>query len=88
MSGGDYGRGPREPAGAIGEADPLRGETPVAYVEPGEGVTLDVQALRDWCRTRLAAYKIPRRIVIEPKLPRGPTGKVLKRALAGGKETE
>ena len=35
-----------------------------------------------WCRERLAGYKVPRRIEIVDELPRSPTGKVLRRALA------
>ena len=37
--------------------------------------------LRDFCRGRIAGYKIPRRIILSDDLPRGPTGKILKRRL-------
>ncbi|MGO2664737.1 AMP-binding enzyme, partial [Mycetocola reblochoni] len=36
-------------------------------------------ALRDFCRTRLAAYKVPRRIEVVDELPRSLIGKVLRR---------
>jgi long-chain acyl-CoA synthetase len=34
------------------------------------------------CREKLAAYKVPRRIVFTNDLPRTSTGKILRRALA------
>jgi acyl-CoA synthetase (AMP-forming)/AMP-acid ligase II len=41
--------------------------------------------LRDHCRARLAEFKVPRRFTIARDLPRGATGKILKRALADWK---
>ena len=41
-------------------------------------------ALREFCRARgLAQWKVPREVQVVPDLPRSPTGKVLKRMLAG-----
>jgi long-chain acyl-CoA synthetase len=37
--------------------------------------------LRDFCRDRIAGYKVPRRVIFADDLPRGPTGKILKRRL-------
>ena len=37
--------------------------------------------LRDWAKQRLAPYKCPRRIWVLDELPKGPTGKILKRAI-------
>jgi fatty-acyl-CoA synthase len=34
--------------------------------------------LRAWCRERLAAYKLPARVLLVDELPRNATGKVLK----------
>ncbi len=39
----------------------------------------DVSALKDYCRTRLADYKVPRRIVFVDDMPRNLIGKVLRR---------
>jgi long-chain acyl-CoA synthetase len=36
-----------------------------------------------WCKQRLAAYKYPRLIEFSESLPKGPTGKILKRELRG-----
>lgn len=55
------------------------GEDVAAAVVLRDGAELDVEALRDYCRTRLAAYKVPRRIVAVEELPRSLIGKVLRR---------
>jgi long-chain acyl-CoA synthetase len=68
-------------AAVIGVRDDVRGEVPVAYVIPAPGAAPTEAQLRTSCRSRLAAYKIPRQIYITQELPRGPTGKILKRAL-------
>ena len=46
-----------------------------------EGADTTEIALRDFCREHLAGYKVPRSVRIESDLPRGPTGKILKRKL-------
>ncbi len=69
-------------AGVVGERDDIRGETVVAFVEAEEGKSPDPDALRAWCRDRLAGYKVPRRVVVVEALPRNPTGKIMRRALA------
>ncbi|HVP13407.1 MAG TPA: AMP-binding protein [Phycisphaerae bacterium] len=69
-------------AAVIGQMDPSRGEVVVAFVMPAEGQQLTELALRDFCRGRIAGYKIPRRIIMSDNLPRGPTGKILKRRLS------
>ncbi|MEW6249596.1 MAG: AMP-binding protein, partial [Planctomycetota bacterium] len=68
-------------AAVIGVPDDLRGEVPVAFVIPAEGAAAEGNALRAFCRERLAGYKVPRDVRVSAELPRGPTGKVLKRAL-------
>jgi acyl-CoA synthetase (AMP-forming)/AMP-acid ligase II len=44
--------------------------------------TVEVVALRDHCRERLAAYKVPVRIFVLPEIPRTPTGKLQRRRIA------
>ncbi|THD83179.1 acyl-CoA synthetase [Aliigemmobacter aestuarii] len=56
------------------------GETPCAFVELAEGRTADAEDLRDWCRARLAGYKVPGKFVFTP-IPRTSTGKIQKFAL-------
>ena len=42
---------------------------------------LRAEELVAWCKERLAAYKYPRLIEFVDELPKGPTGKILKREL-------
>ncbi len=66
----------------IGVADPKWGETPLALVGPLPGVELDSAQLLARCREQLADYKQPRYLIIRDEpLPRGMSGKVLKRQL-------
>ncbi|MBP7745921.1 MAG: AMP-binding protein [Phycisphaerae bacterium] len=72
-------------AAVVGLQDDIRGEVPVAFVIPRpDAAPLVESELRGFCRERLAAYKVPRQITIATELPRGPTGKILKRALKVG----
>lgn len=45
------------------------------------GLPAGAEELRDWVRSNLAAYKVPRDVVFRDELPRNPTGKVLRRVL-------
>ena len=65
----------------IGEMDSSRGEVVVGFVVPKEGSNVSGIELRDFCRDKLANYKLPRRVIVRSDLPRGPTGKILKRKL-------
>ena len=56
------------------------GETPCAFVELAEGRKADAGELRTWCRTHLAAYKVPGKFVFTT-VPRTSTGKIQKFAL-------
>jgi len=68
-------------AAVIGKPDSRKGEQPVAFVAPNEGEALQEVELRHFLRKRLADYKVPRKIVVLPSLPRNATGKILKTAL-------
>lgn len=65
----------------IGVPDPRKGEQPIAYVTPADGVTLEERALLQFVRRNLADYKVPKHIVFLPALPRNATGKILKTTL-------
>jgi long-chain acyl-CoA synthetase len=67
-------------AAVLGEPDGKRGEVMVAFVTPADQLP-STEELREFCRGRLADFKVPRRFVIAANLPRGPTGKILKRAV-------
>ena len=66
-------------AAVVGITDPVWGEVGVAFVIARGAV--DEAELQAHCRHRLANYKIPKRFVIAPDLPRLPVGKVDKMAL-------
>jgi long-chain acyl-CoA synthetase len=66
-------------AAAVGLPSANGGEDVVAVVVLRPGVELDVSAVREYCRTRLSSYKVPRRIVEVDDLPRSLLGKVLRR---------
>ncbi len=57
------------------------GEQVVAAVVAEPGATLDPEAIRTACRQHLAAYKVPKRVVIVNDLPRTAIGKLLRREL-------
>jgi acyl-CoA synthetase (AMP-forming)/AMP-acid ligase II len=62
--------------------DPEFGQRMLAWVVPRAEVPLDEGVVRDWLRARLERYKLPRRIVLVPSIPRNALGKVDRRALA------
>src|SRR5260370_22985103 len=70
-------------AGVIGMPDPVHGEIVIAFVALRDGFTVGEEQLQDLIRSRVADYKTPERIAFLPVLPKGPTGKVERRALKG-----
>ncbi len=68
-------------AAVIGKPDSRKGEQPIAFVAANEGAVLDERALQQFVRRKLADYKVPRKVVLLPALPRNATGKILKTAL-------
>lgn len=68
-------------AAVVSVPDDLYQEVGHAFVLPEGNATLDTSALDAWCRDRLANYKVPKRIRVEPELPLLPVGKVDKQAL-------
>jgi fatty-acyl-CoA synthase len=66
----------------VAAPDAYRGETVKAVVVKRAGhESLTQDALRDWCRAHMAAYKVPARIEFVDSLPKSGTGKVMWRAL-------
>lgn len=65
----------------VGTKDPLRQEIPVAYVRLKENHEMTEQELINFCSERMAFYKVPRMVKFLSELPKGPTGKILKREL-------
>ena len=65
--------------GSIPDAE--KGELAKAYIVPKVGVTTSAQAIVDYCREHLAAYKVPRAVQFVDDLPKTSTGKVMRREL-------
>jgi fatty-acyl-CoA synthase len=73
-------------AAVVARPDEKWGETPCAFVELKPGAVLTEAEAIDWCRARLARFKVPRHVVFGD-VPRTSTGKVQKgplRTLAAG----
>jgi long-chain acyl-CoA synthetase len=68
-------------AAVIGKPDSRRGEQPIAFVAPNDGAVLNEHDLQQFVKRRLADYKVPRKVVFLPALPRNATGKILKTVL-------
>lgn len=71
-------------AAVIGRPDDRLGEEVIAVVSLKRGTAATAEDLTAHCKERLAAYKYPREIRIVAELPKGPTGKILKKALRAG----
>ncbi|MGB7749547.1 MAG: long-chain fatty acid--CoA ligase [Verrucomicrobiia bacterium] len=68
-------------AAVIGVPDARKGEQPLAFVVLTEGQAVEEKALLQFVRSKLADYKMPKRVVFVPALPRNATGKILKTEL-------
>lgn len=67
----------------VGVADEKWGEVGRAHLVVREGAPENLGgSLKDYCRERLAGYKIPKEFRVEPELPKSAAGKVLKTELA------
>ncbi len=66
-------------AAVIGLPHPDLGEEVAAAVTLKPGATATADELRNFARDRVAAYKYPRHVWLVPELPKGPTGKILRR---------
>jgi long-chain acyl-CoA synthetase len=66
---------------ALGRPDPEWGEAVVAQVVLRDGVAVTADELREHCAARLASFKVPKRFEVVEQVPRGVTGKLLRREL-------
>ncbi len=76
-----------EEVAALGVPDEKFGRRLKAFVVLRDGQQLTEDEIKAYVRENLANYKTPREIVFIEELPRNPTGKVLKRELAGGRDS-
>jgi len=66
-------------AAVVGMPDELLGEQVGAAVALRPGATATPEEIVAWAKERIAAYKYPRTVWIVEELPKGPTGKILRR---------
>lgn len=67
--------------GVAGVPDPYRGETVKAWVVAKPGVSLTEEEIKDWCKDRLAKFKVPTHVEFRSELPKTTVGKILRREL-------
>ena len=65
---------------AIGVPDEKSGEAVKVFIVSRSG-NLTVKEVREWCKKRLTAYKVPRHFEFRDELPKTNVGKVLRRQL-------
>ena len=75
-------------AAVVSTPHPTHGEEVVAAVALRPGATATPAELRDHVKARVAAYKYPRHVWLVDALPKGATGKVLKREITVPAEVE
>jgi len=68
-------------AAVIGLESPRWGEVPLAIVVAKKGEALAAPELLEWCKGRLAGFKLPKAALFVAEIPRNPSGKILKRVL-------
>jgi len=69
-------------AAVVGIPHPALGEEVAAAVALNPDADVTTDELRDFVKRQVAAYKYPRELWLVDELPKGPTGKVLKRQIA------
>lgn len=67
---------------SIGKADPYFGEVIKSYLVLREGESVSAEEIIEFCRKKLAKFKVPREIEFRTELPKSAIGKVLRRTLA------
>jgi long-chain acyl-CoA synthetase len=72
-------------AATVGVRDDLYGEEVKSFVVLREGEQASEEGILSFCRERLADFKCPKSIEFLDEIPKGPTGKLLKRELASRK---
>ena len=64
-------------AAVVARPDPKWGETPCAFIELKEGASVTEAQIIDFCRERMARFKVPKSVIFGP-LPKTSTGKIQK----------
>lgn len=70
-----------EEAAVIGHPDEKYGEIVKAVIVPKQGEEVEEEEIKEYCKEKLARYKVPSMVVIRKDLPKTQTGKVQKKIL-------
>ncbi len=73
---------------AVGVKDDYRGETVKAYVVLNPGETATEQEIIDFCKEKLAVYKVPKIVEFRDELPKSAVGKILRKILRDEEEAK
>jgi long-chain acyl-CoA synthetase len=65
----------------VGIPDDLKGEAPKAFIQLKEGEMATFDEIRDYCRQKMAPYKVPVAVEFIDEIPRLASGKALRRQL-------
>lgn len=70
-----------ELAAAVGVPDPVYGEEVACFIKKKTGAGLTEEEVKDWCKTQMAEYKVPRKVFFIEEFPQGGNGKIQRRKL-------
>lgn len=65
-----------ELAAVAGVPDAVYGEEVAAFIKKKDGAVLDAQMVQEFCRDKIASYKVPRKVYFLEDLPKGGNGKI------------
>jgi long-chain acyl-CoA synthetase len=65
----------------VGIPDDLKGEAPKAFIQLTEGEKTTAEEIREYCKARMAPYKVPVAVAFLKEIPRSAAGKALRREL-------
>ena len=68
-------------AAVVGVPDPLYGEVGYAYITLLAEANIDTEQLKQWCKSRVSNYKVPKTIAVLDAMPLLPNGKLDKTSL-------
>jgi long-chain acyl-CoA synthetase len=66
---------------SVGVPDPYRGESVKVFIVPKPGENLTEDEILKFCKSKLAAYKVPRYVEFRESLPKTTVGKILRKEL-------
>ena len=65
----------------VGIPDEIKGEAPKAFIQLQEGETATEAEIREYCKSKMAPYKVPVAVQFIEEVPRSASGKALRRTL-------